>query len=49
MGNNQTRIENTLPGRESVDIEIFGMEGVPPEDMQAHIDVRLTGFLVPRL
>ncbi|KAI9329676.1 hypothetical protein DFJ73DRAFT_860315 [Zopfochytrium polystomum] len=32
------KIENALPGRESCEIEIFGMEGIPEQDMQAHID-----------
>ncbi|KAH9256790.1 hypothetical protein BASA83_008836 [Batrachochytrium salamandrivorans] len=32
------KVGNALPGRESVLIEIFGMEGVPEEDLQAHID-----------
>ncbi|KAJ9127694.1 hypothetical protein QFC24_001104 [Naganishia onofrii] len=26
------RLENTLPGRDGYDIEIFGMEGVPAKD-----------------
>lgn len=30
-----SRIENTLPGRESFDIEIYGMEGIPPADLAA--------------
>ena len=28
---------NAKPGRESVDIEIFGMEGIPEEDLQAKV------------
>ncbi|KAJ3025818.1 UNVERIFIED_CONTAM: hypothetical protein HDU68_006628, partial [Siphonaria sp. JEL0065] len=31
------KLENTLPGRESVEVEIFGMEGIPEADLQAHI------------
>ncbi|KNC99537.1 uncharacterized protein SPPG_04927 [Spizellomyces punctatus DAOM BR117] len=31
-------VSNALPGRESTDIEIFGMEGVPEADLQAHYD-----------
>lgn len=27
------RIENTLPGRDSFDIEIYGMEGIPKNDL----------------
>lgn len=30
------QVENALPGRESVDIEIFGMEGIPELEVQAH-------------
>ncbi|KAJ1559413.1 hypothetical protein HK405_010729, partial [Cladochytrium tenue] len=33
-----TKIDNAIPGRESCEIEIFGMEGVPIEDLQAHLD-----------
>lgn len=29
------RIENALPGRESFDIEIYGMEGIPAADLAA--------------
>ncbi|KAI9103162.1 hypothetical protein DFS34DRAFT_354970 [Phlyctochytrium arcticum] len=32
------RVSNALPGRESTDIEIFGMVGVPEDDLQAHYD-----------
>ncbi|KAJ8323734.1 hypothetical protein O5D80_007623 [Batrachochytrium dendrobatidis] len=31
------KVANALPGRDSVAIEIFGMEGVPEADLQAHI------------
>ncbi|KAF7846014.1 hypothetical protein BT93_L5594, partial [Corymbia citriodora subsp. variegata] len=27
------RIENTLPGRDSFDVEIYGMEGIPKDDL----------------
>lgn len=30
-------VPNAIEGRENVDIEIFGMEGVPYEDLQAHL------------
>ena len=30
---NDRRLDNTLPGRDSFDIEIYGMEGVPPADL----------------
>ncbi|GAA6054200.1 hypothetical protein JCM3770_001387, partial [Rhodotorula araucariae] len=29
------KIENAIPGRDSFDIEIYGMEGVPPADLAA--------------
>lgn len=29
-------IENAIPGRESVDVEIFGMEGIPEPEMITH-------------
>ncbi|KAJ3290081.1 hypothetical protein HK104_007023 [Borealophlyctis nickersoniae] len=32
-----TSVPNAIAGRDSVDIEIFGMEGIPPADMEAHI------------
>lgn len=28
----ERRLENTLPGRDGYDVEIFGMEGVPAKD-----------------
>ncbi|KAJ1537200.1 hypothetical protein HK096_002626 [Nowakowskiella sp. JEL0078] len=31
------RVPNAIPGRESVEVEIFGMVGVPEDDLQAHI------------
>ncbi|KAG2174318.1 hypothetical protein INT43_004341 [Umbelopsis isabellina] len=31
-----TKVPNALPGRETLEIEIFGMEGIPPEDLAAH-------------
>jgi len=33
-----TKVPNALPGRDSTDIEVYGMDGIPPEDYQAHID-----------
>ncbi|TPX31747.1 hypothetical protein SeMB42_g07711 [Synchytrium endobioticum] len=32
-----TKVPNALPGRDDPNIEIFGMEGVPEPDMQAHL------------
>ncbi|KAJ1982724.1 hypothetical protein H4R34_001599 [Dimargaris verticillata] len=32
---NVTKVPNALPHRESLKVEIFGMEGIPPEDMMA--------------
>ena len=31
-----TEIENALPNRAGLDVEIFGMEGVPDDVLQAH-------------
>lgn len=33
---NLTHVENAVPGRQGLDIEIFGMEGVPQEILDAH-------------
>ncbi|KAJ1971902.1 hypothetical protein H4R35_004987 [Dimargaris xerosporica] len=33
---NVTKVPNALPHRESLKVEIFGMEGIPPEDLMAH-------------
>lgn len=33
---NLSQVENALPNRRSLDIEIFGMEGVPEEQLQQH-------------
>lgn len=33
---------NAIPGRDKLDIEIFGMEGIPEEDMIAH-EARISG------
>ncbi|KAA8911855.1 putative C2H2 finger domain protein [Sphaerosporella brunnea] len=30
------QVENALPGRESIDLEIFGTEGIPEADVAAH-------------
>lgn len=30
------QVENALPGRESVDLEIFGTEGIPESEVAAH-------------
>lgn len=37
-------IPNALAGRDSVEIEIFGMEGVPYEDLQRHIEKKEKEF-----
>eukprot|EP00850_Spirogloea_muscicola_P025485 SM003242S12604 [mRNA] locus=s3242:62:1527:+ [translate_table: standard] len=31
-----TKVPNARPGRESVDLEIYGMDGIPPEAIAAH-------------
>ena len=33
---NLTHVENANPGRQGLDIEIFGMEGVPAEIIDQH-------------
>lgn len=33
-----TKVPNALKGRDHVDFDVYGMEGVPEEDMQAHLD-----------
>lgn len=30
------KVPNALPNRGNIDIEIYGMEGIPPEDMKEH-------------
>lgn len=39
-----TAIENALPNRAGLDVEIFGMEGVPEDVIQAHNQRVLTQF-----
>ncbi|KAL2822584.1 hypothetical protein BJX63DRAFT_126409 [Aspergillus granulosus] len=39
-----TAVENALPGRSSLDVEIFGMEGVPEDAIQAHNQMVITQF-----
>lgn len=29
-------VPNAIPGRDSIEVEIFGMEGIPEEDRLAH-------------
>lgn len=31
-----SRVPNAAPGRENIEIEIFGMEGIPEQDKIAH-------------
>ena len=30
------KVHNALPGRDSTEVEIYGMEGIPEEDVIAH-------------
>lgn len=30
------KVPNALPGRNNIEIEIYGMEGIPEEDMKEH-------------
>ncbi|KAK5939246.1 hypothetical protein PMZ80_008549 [Knufia obscura] len=41
---NLTAIENALPNRAGLDVEIFGMEGIPDEIVQQHNQRVLTNF-----
>lgn len=41
---NLTAIENALPNRAGLDVEIFGMEGIPDEIVQQHHQRVLTSF-----
>lgn len=31
-----TSVDNSLPNRQGLEVEIFGMEGIPEEVVQAH-------------
>lgn len=41
-------VPNCIPGRESIDIEIFGMEGVPYEDLQRYLQEKEQGTVFKR-
>lgn len=30
------KVPNSLPNRSNIEIEIFGMDGIPPEDVREH-------------
>ena len=30
------KVPNSLPNRGSIEVEIYGMEGIPPEDAREH-------------
>lgn len=30
------KVPNSLPNRSNIEIEIYGMEGIPPEDVKEH-------------
>jgi hypothetical protein len=30
------KVPNSLPNRGNIEIEIYGMEGIPPEDIKEH-------------
>jgi hypothetical protein len=36
MSSSFDRVPNAKPGRESTDIEIYGMQGIPPDVLAAH-------------
>ncbi|PWN52880.1 hypothetical protein IE53DRAFT_306334, partial [Violaceomyces palustris] len=37
------RLENTLPGRDTFDVEIYGMEGIPEKDLQEWMARKASG------
>ena len=39
-----TMVDNSLPNRQGLDVEIFGMEGIPEDVAQAHNQRIITGF-----
>ena len=41
------RIPNALPNRNSVDIEIYGMEGIPEDDIREHERTRGSDYVPP--
>lgn len=41
---NLTSVDNSLPNRAGLDVEIFGMEGIPEEVVQAHNQRIIAGF-----
>jgi len=36
------KVPNAIPGHDSLDVEVVGMDGIPPEDYQEHVD-KITG------
>lgn len=30
------KVPNSIPNRSNIEIEIFGMDGIPPEDLKEH-------------
>ena len=39
-----TNVENALPNRQGLEVEIFGMEGIPEDVVQAHNQRIIAGF-----
>lgn len=39
-----TSVDNSLPNRQGLEVEIFGMEGIPEDVAQAHNQRIITGF-----
>ena len=39
-----TMVDNSLPNRQGLDVEIFGMEGIPEDVAQAHNQRIIAGF-----
>nr|CAG4652022.1 EOG090X0A5X [Triops cancriformis] len=41
------RVPNSLPNRGNIEIEIYGMEGIPPQDIAEHDQVKQAGGRMP--
>ena len=40
------QVPNSLPNRNNIEIEIYGMEGIPPEDAKEHERQKAGGGIV---
>lgn len=44
---NVSHVPNAVPGRDNIEVEIFGMEGIPEADRIAH-ELKKTGKCLPQ-